>query len=209
MAELFDQIMIVVDGLDECSDKADDVVDILLEVADYSERLPMALLSRDHLNIRDCLEPEFDIAPIAADTTDLKRYVGAELEQRIKGRRLQLSDMSMKEEIPEVLVSRAQGMYAKCIFCLSSVIKLMLYRFRWVVCQLNYFCDCLHDAERREALKKLPPDLPESYRWLRERVNHSKTLLASKGKVQGRYAFFLCVPLPSLFFPVASLPATS
>ncbi|KAH6988109.1 hypothetical protein BKA56DRAFT_714323 [Ilyonectria sp. MPI-CAGE-AT-0026] len=157
MSELFDQTMIVVDGLDECSDKADDVVDILLEVADYAQNLSMALLSRDHLNIRDRLEPDFDIAPIAADTSDLKRYVSTELEQRIKGGRLRLSDMSVKEEIAEALVSRAQGM------------------FRWVVCQLDYLCDCLHDAERREALKKLPPDLPESYRRLLERVNRSKT----------------------------------
>lgn len=175
MAQLFDQTMIVLDGLDECGDKADDVVDILLEVIDYSEKLSMALLSRDHLNIRDRLEPEFDIAPIAADTSDLKRCVNTELEQRIKGGRLRLSDMSMKEEIAEALVSRAQGMYAACIFRLESVIKLTLYRFRWVVCQLDYLCDCLHDEERREALKKLPPDLPESYRRLLERVNRSKT----------------------------------
>ncbi|KAL6401893.1 hypothetical protein AUP68_14350 [Ilyonectria robusta] len=157
IAQLFDQTMIVVDGLDECGDKADDVVDILLEVIDYSEKLSMALLSRDHLNIRDRLEPEFDITPIAADTSDLKRYVNTELEQRIKGGRLRLSDMSMKEEIAEGLVGRAEGM------------------FRWVVCQLDYLCDCLHDTERREALTKLPPDLPESYRRLLERVNRSKT----------------------------------
>lgn len=43
-------------------------------------------------------------------------------------------------------------------------------RFRWVVCQLDYLCECAHDGERREALKKLPPDLPESYRRLLERT---------------------------------------
>lgn len=32
-------------------------------------------------------------------------------------------------------------------------------------------CDCADDAERREALNRLPPDLPESYRRLLERVN--------------------------------------
>lgn len=45
-------------------------------------------------------------------------------------------------------------------------------RFRWVVCQLDYLCNCAHDQERREALGKLPPDLPESYRRLLERVNN-------------------------------------
>lgn len=40
-----------------------------------------------------------------------------------------------------------------------------------MVCQLDYLCDCAHDQERREALHKLPPNLPESYRRLLERVN--------------------------------------
>ncbi|KAJ4032240.1 hypothetical protein NW761_012799 [Fusarium oxysporum] len=154
MCEIFDQTIIVVDGLDECDDLTDEVVDNLIQLADYSERLSMALFSRDHYNIRVRLEEEFETIQIAAHTEDVELYVNAEVDKRIRTRHLQLSSADMKEEIRTALVGKADGM------------------FRWVVCQLDYLCNCAHDQERREALTKLPPDLPESYRRLLERVNN-------------------------------------
>ncbi|KAF5009576.1 hypothetical protein FDECE_4234 [Fusarium decemcellulare] len=153
MSELFDQTIIVVDGLDECGDSTEDVVDALMQVTDDSDKVSMALFSRDHFNIRIRLDEDFEVIPIVAHTEDIQLYVGAELEKRIQTRQLRLNDMSIKEEIMEALVSRAGGM------------------FRWAVCQLDYLCNCAHDEERRDALGKLPPDLPESYRRLLERVN--------------------------------------
>lgn len=47
-------------------------------------------------------------------------------------------------------------------------------RFRWVTCQLDYLCECTNDRERREALTKLPPDLPSSYERILERINNSR-----------------------------------
>ncbi|KAF4982357.1 hypothetical protein FZEAL_2009 [Fusarium zealandicum] len=163
MSELFTQAIIVVDGLDECGDtkNVNEVVDSLLQVADYSENVTMALLSRDHYNIREFLAQEFEVIPIAAHTEDIQRYVSAELQKRIETQHLQLSDVSMRDEITETLVNRAEGM------------------FRWVVCQIDYLCECAHDEERREALKKLPPDLPESYRRLLERINRCSPLVQS------------------------------
>ncbi|KAH7259564.1 uncharacterized protein BKA55DRAFT_300847 [Fusarium redolens] len=151
MCETFDQTIIVVDGLDECDDLTDEVVDNLIQVADYSERLSMALFSRDHYNIRVRLEEEFEPIQIAAHTEDVELYVNAEVDKRIRTRQLQLASADMKEEIRSALVGKADGI--------------------WVVCQLDYLCNCAHDQERREALSKLPPDLPESYRRLLERVN--------------------------------------
>jgi hypothetical protein len=46
-------------------------------------------------------------------------------------------------------------------------------RFRWVSCQMDYLCECSTDRERHNALRKLPPDLPSSYRRILERVNAS------------------------------------
>lgn len=68
-------------------------------------------------------------------------------------------------------------------------------RFRWVVCQLDYLCNCAHDQERREALTKLPPDLPESYRRLLERV--SKCSLGVQNMVQ-MSLHFMAVADPKL-----------
>ncbi|KAK7429775.1 hypothetical protein QQZ08_003620 [Neonectria magnoliae] len=72
MAELFDQTVIVVDGLDECDDNTDDVVKILVDLAEYSDNMSMALFSRDHLDIRIHLEDNFKHIPIAARTDDVK-----------------------------------------------------------------------------------------------------------------------------------------
>lgn len=38
---------------------------------------------------------------------------------------------------------------------------------------MDYLCECNNDRDRREALKKLPPDLPSSYERILERVNQS------------------------------------
>jgi hypothetical protein len=46
-------------------------------------------------------------------------------------------------------------------------------RFRWVACQMDYLCECTNDRGRREALDKLPPDLPSSYERILERINNS------------------------------------
>ncbi|KAI5461698.1 hypothetical protein BGZ63DRAFT_241162 [Mariannaea sp. PMI_226] len=105
MCKLFNQTIIVVDGLDECGDNVDDVVDILVQMAEYSEGVSLALFSRDHLNIRIRLEEDYKVVEVAAHTEDIQLYVSAELEKRIQSRRLQLSDISMKDEIMETLVN--------------------------------------------------------------------------------------------------------
>ncbi|KAK7414441.1 hypothetical protein QQX98_006720 [Neonectria punicea] len=109
MSELFDQTIIVIDGLDECGDNVDDVVEALLHVAEFSKGVSMALFSRDHFNIRMRLE-DSEIVPIAARTEDVRLFVGAEIARRIQSRQLELSEMAMKEEILDALVGRAEGM---------------------------------------------------------------------------------------------------
>ncbi|KAH7149879.1 hypothetical protein B0J13DRAFT_605634 [Dactylonectria estremocensis] len=152
MTELFDQAIIIVDGLDECDDNTDDVVEILVQLAEYSINISMALFSRDHFDIRIQLEETFKHVQISAHADDIRLYVGEALERRIQTNRLQISSIEVRDEIMETLVREAKGM------------------FRWVVCQLDYLSDCSHDQERLEALKKLPPNLPESYRRLLERL---------------------------------------
>jgi hypothetical protein len=57
--------------------------------------------------------------------------------------------------------------------CPSIYINLTMCRFRWVACQIDYLCECSTDDDRRDALQKLPPDLPSSYERILERVNRS------------------------------------
>lgn len=68
---------------------------------------------------------------------------------------MRIRDPNLKDHIMTTLVDGADGM------------------FRWVSCQMDYLCECNNDRDRREALMKLPPDLPSSYKRILERVNRS------------------------------------
>ena len=50
---------------------------------------------------------------------------------------------------------------------------LILNRFRWVVCQIDYLCELTNDAARRKALTSLPPTLPAKYERILRKVNNS------------------------------------
>ncbi len=110
MSSLFDQLYIIVDGLDECGDDADLVVQTLSLLAQESKLITMALLSRNELYIRECLEEKFVHIEVEAHTEDVELYVAAELEQRITSRKLRLRDVSLKDEIILQLVRGARGM---------------------------------------------------------------------------------------------------
>lgn len=92
MSEHFDQTIVIIDGLEEFRDETEDVVDMIREVADYSKRVSMALFSSDPLSNRSRLDQDCEIIPIAAQTEDVRLFVVAELEKRIRARRLQLND---------------------------------------------------------------------------------------------------------------------
>ncbi|KAF4990936.1 hypothetical protein FDECE_14196 [Fusarium decemcellulare] len=153
MCTLFKQVIVVIDGLDECGDNTYSVLESMTELAASTTNTTTALFSRDEWNIRTSLQGEFKEISIEAHKEDIELFVRAEMERRIQNGRLELNNMKLKDEIAEELITRANGM------------------FRWVVCQLDYLCEFATDADRRSALKELPPTLPDSYRRLLERLN--------------------------------------
>jgi hypothetical protein len=110
MCELFQQVFIIVDGLDECGDNIRVVVEYLLELATVTDSTSIALLSRDEFEIRARLEGDFKEISIEAHTEDLELYVRAEMERRIQIGRLRIQNLDIKDEISEQLVSLANGM---------------------------------------------------------------------------------------------------
>ncbi|KAI9163536.1 Ankyrin repeat domain-containing protein [Paramyrothecium foliicola] len=153
MSELFRQVYLVVDGIDECGDDTASVAEALAELATTTESTSIALFSRNELEIRAWLEDNYDDISIEAHTEDLELYVRSEMERRMQTGRLVIQNLKVKDEIAEELVKRANGM------------------FRWVACQLDYLEECTTDADRRRALTELPPTLPDTYKRLLERVN--------------------------------------
>ncbi|KAM6539852.1 hypothetical protein FALCPG4_001605 [Fusarium falciforme] len=177
MSKLFRQTIIVVDGLDECGENTDSVLDSISELSMSTTTTSLALFSRDELNIRIRLHEEFEEISIEAHKEDIELFVRAEMEQRIQNNRLKVNNLKIKDEIGEVLIMRANGM------------------FRWVVCQLDYLCEFATDADRRNALKELPPTLPDSYRRLLERLNKRPTRVQRMVQMSLQFIAFFPVRL--------------
>lgn len=113
MSQVFERTYLVVDGLDECGDHAEDIVEALCDVAENSDDLSMALLSRDEDDIQRHLRDtanNFHNIEIAAHTEDITEFLTSEVERRVRNKKLEFEDLSLKAEILESLVAGARGM---------------------------------------------------------------------------------------------------
>ena len=109
MATHFDEVAILVDGLDECGKWTDHITNLLVRLVDSVPNMKTLLSSRDEPHIRDVLNECAQIS-IAARSSDLKLYVTAELELRIRSNKLRIKSLQLREHIEETLVNGAEGM---------------------------------------------------------------------------------------------------
>ncbi|KAH7410647.1 hypothetical protein BKA64DRAFT_358929 [Cadophora sp. MPI-SDFR-AT-0126] len=151
-----DTVMIVVDGLDEVVNGRAEISRLLASLNSPSGSIKTLFASRPEIDIEQVLV-DYEAVSIAAQSSDVHLYIAYEIEKRTSDMRLEISDPDLKEYIMTTLAERCDGM------------------FRWVACQMDYLCECSNDRDRREALTKLPPDLPSSYERILERVNRSTT----------------------------------
>ena len=69
-----------------------------------------------------------------------------------------------------------------------------VFRFRWVVCQLDSLCDLLDDDSRQKALKSLPPNLGQSYERILERLERQSPQL--RETVKKVLLWLVCIKHP-------------
>jgi hypothetical protein len=110
MAGCFGAVYIVVDGVDECDDHTADVVSALSAIVGNGPNISMCILSRNEQDIRQALVESFVHIDIRAQATDIRLYVAAELEARIRKKQLRLGSMAIKDEILRALVDGNGGM---------------------------------------------------------------------------------------------------
>ena len=111
VTSVFDCAMIIVDGLDECGRNTSFVVDSLTALNEGEDTtVKTVFLSRDEIEIRERLG-DYTKVSIAARSSDLRLFVGAEIDHRTRKKRLRIKDESLKEVILEKLVEGAEGMY--------------------------------------------------------------------------------------------------
>lgn len=110
MSNHFENVMIIIDALDECSSDRSYIVELISHLVQPNQNsLKVIFTSRKEIDIEMHLS-EFDQVSIAAKSSDLKLYVAAEIELRIRHKRLRLKDPSLKEYIMKRLVEGAEGM---------------------------------------------------------------------------------------------------
>ncbi|KAF4472043.1 Ankyrin repeat [Fusarium albosuccineum] len=169
MCDLLQQVIIVVDGLDECGDGISNVLEMLSDLTSYTTSTSIALLSRNDFEIRQVFGDEFKQIPIEAHTKDLDIYVRAEMERRIRAKRLHLQNLRIRDEIHNELVSRANGI------------------------------ELVTDADRWLALNELPPTLPETYLRLLQRINKRPLRVRKMVQRCLQFiAFFMPMPIEAL-----------
>ena len=107
----FNNAMIVVDALNECGAQSKAVTRLLSKLNSSGGvcNIKTLFLSRDEEDIRENLDGYEQIS-IAARSSDLRLFVAAQIELRIRNRDLRIKDESLKQDIMERLVEGADGM---------------------------------------------------------------------------------------------------
>ena len=104
----FDEVAIIVDGVDECANPGS-VALALSEIVSQSAAVRMLISSSEEQVIRQQLG-DFEHLSIAARSEDLKLYVSSEIQQRSRKGALRTKSAALKDEILEALVNGAHGM---------------------------------------------------------------------------------------------------
>jgi hypothetical protein len=107
MLSCFDEVSILIDGVDECHDAS--IVSETLARLCMSPTVRMFISSRQEYQIKLSLA-HFQSISIAAESQDLRLYVPAEIETRREKNRLRIRNLRLVDEMIDKLVDGAQGM---------------------------------------------------------------------------------------------------
>jgi hypothetical protein len=111
MSQHFNEVSLVLDGLDECGHAAGidrtELIRVLSNLHEHSKgTIRIAIASRKEHDIASCLT-QFTSISIAAMSSDLELYIEAEVARRGGGK---FRDEDTKQEIIDALSSGAEGM---------------------------------------------------------------------------------------------------
>lgn len=110
LSRSFDQLWIIIDGVDECMDVRVDIAELMDELSDPTfGTIKVAVSSRPEIDLEETLG-HFGKLEIAASRLDVQFYVVSALERNIRSKKLRIREAGLKEIIMERLVDGAQGM---------------------------------------------------------------------------------------------------
>jgi hypothetical protein len=172
-AKPFSDVFVVIDALDEFSDRDSRRSTLLDEFEKLPQNVRILVTSRYSQRIDERFQGVPHIEVRAADE-DVKRYVIARCNKEtfLAGR--VLLNQALKEEIIDTIVKKSQGMYA--LFSLRctppSFIGLRLHSYRFLLTQLHMdsLSKKLTVRQVRSALASLPKELDDMYHQVMERI---------------------------------------
>ncbi|KAK1621666.1 hypothetical protein BDP81DRAFT_400944 [Colletotrichum phormii] len=136
------QVFLVVDALDECSERGK-LLNMLKELQSL-HNLHLVLLSRREHDIEKALSASATEIPLRGAHID--QDIAAYIRQRIQhSGEMQEWTVEDRAKVEAQLIEMAGGM------------------FRWVQCQLDSLEKCIDSNQVDETLASLPPDLPSTY----------------------------------------------
>jgi hypothetical protein len=103
---------LVVDGLDEC-DQVENFSRLLIDVgASASTTIKIFITSRPENRLLKIFRHIPSITITSGSADDMKLYIESEVNNIIQSEKLLLGDPKLKDEIIDILISKADGMYA-------------------------------------------------------------------------------------------------
>jgi hypothetical protein len=117
VSQTFDQVFLVIDGLDECDeDERQSVIQSCQHLLTASHSCRIFISSRREDDIeREFLRQNVPMIPIEARNTkaDIEAFVHKEVRELITSNKLRLQNQDLMQRIISTLVDEADGMYAK------------------------------------------------------------------------------------------------
>lgn len=175
----FEQVFVVVDALDECSEEErKSMVMLLIRLlkSNTSCNMKVFLTSRPENDLSNMLEnnPSYQID--ANDTSkDITPFVAAALDEHIMNRALLGGHVSLalRKELIEKISVQADGMYGPLLDAPARrpCLILSLVRFLWAKLQLDNICKQGNEVEVRAQLMKLPRGLDRTYDQIWAKIN--------------------------------------
>ncbi|KAK0726550.1 ankyrin repeat-containing domain protein [Apiosordaria backusii] len=150
----FKTVIIVVDALDETSPSGwESLTDAFRTLHEQCASLKLLVTSRNELPIARGFHGLPATSIQQSDVADdIQNFVEAEVEAKVKQRKLKLRDPELQNVIVNSLVTGSKGM------------------FQWVRCQIDALCKLRNDKAIRSALTNLPRTLQETYVRILQRI---------------------------------------
>ncbi|KAL3421159.1 ankyrin repeat protein [Phlyctema vagabunda] len=154
--DLFDHIVIAIDGIDEAKDNDRQAIyEIMDKIAKHHPSLRILVSCREDLG-SSLFSTESTYFSLEVSETmisvDIEDYIRESINFLIDTRKIVIRRQILKEEIVVALMEGSKGM------------------FLWVKFQLDDLCNAESDAEITSTLQNLPNDLSETYDRLLDRI---------------------------------------